>query len=553
MAFTSFNFLIFIILTILAYYITPIRYRWITLLVASYAYYYITSPKTVVFIVLTTVITFVGGILLDNANRKHKDYLAEHGAELTRDDKKKAKEQCTKSKRKIAAIILIADFGILAVLKYFRYYLQALAIPGFETLSKSILIPLGISFYTFQSAAYIIDLYRGRMDADRNLAKFALFTSFFPQIIQGPIARYDHLAAQLYEGHKFAYINLAHGAQLIMWGFFKKLVIADRVAIMVSEVFDNYTDYQGWVVFAALVGYTIQIYGDFSGGIDIARGVARCMGIDMAHNFRRPYFADSLSEFWRRWHMSLSNWCRDYIFFPIAMSKTFGKMGKSLRKTFGDRIGKMFPVLVAQMATFLTIGLWHGAEFKYIAYGLYNGIIIILGQLLEPQLKGAAEKLHIRTETFGWKLFTVLRTLLIVIIGRIFPKSQSFKVALSMFASIFKFRSKAGLVKTIHMLGLTKWDYLVLFAACAIWFVVSFIEEKIEMKNRGQNNKGSIVAGKDDEVVTTGETGAELRNLIDSNPMLIRWIIYILCFVCVLIFGIYGVGYDASTFIYRGF
>ena len=159
------------------------------------------------------------------------------------------------------------------------------------------LIPLGISFYTFQTAAYIIDLYRSKIEADQNILKFALFVSFFPQMVQGPISRYDQLAGQLYEGHALTYKNLTYGAQLMLWGFFKKLVIADRAAILVNQVFDNYGDYQGGVVFVALLFYTIQIYGDFSGGIDIARGAARMLGIDMTHNFMRPYFSDSISEF----------------------------------------------------------------------------------------------------------------------------------------------------------------------------------------------------------------------------------------------------------------
>lgn len=162
------------------------------------------------------------------------------------------------------------------------------------------------------------------------------------------------------------------------------------------------------------------------------------LGIDMTHNFMRPYFSDSISEFWRRWHMSLSFWCRDYIFFTISLSKTFGKLGKSLRKVLGDRIGKLFPVLVAQMATFLTIGLWHGAEFKYIAYGLYNGGIIILGLLLEPYLKKLISLLHINVEGVGWKVFRVLRTFFLIVMGRMFPKALSFGAAIYMFGAMFR-------------------------------------------------------------------------------------------------------------------
>lgn len=530
MAFTSFAFLVFVAVVVGAYFVTPIKGRWLVLLAASYAFYLISSPKTFVFVLFTTVITFYGGRYIGSQNAAHKAYLAEHKAELSKDEKKVLKAEVQKKKRKMVALILIANFGVLAFLKYFRYYIELIAdsMGGFQ-LELGVLIPLGISFYTFQSAAYIMDLYRSKIDADRNIAKFALFMSFFPQIIQGPIARHDQLAAQLYEGHRFSYTNLTHGAQLILWGFFKKLVIADRAAILVNQVFDNHADYSGGIVFLALLFYTIQIYGDFSGGIDIARGVAQIMGIKMGHNFMRPYFSDSLSEFWRRWHMSLSFWCRDYIFYSISLSKFFGKLGKKLRSILGDRVGKLFPVLVAQMATFLTIGLWHGAEFKYIAYGLYNGGIIILGLLLEPYLKKVMQGLHINVEGRRWKRFQILRTFFIVVVGRMFPRAASFTAALSMYASIFR-PHEDGFFAAMETVALTWIDYLVLLLCCGVWFFVSYKQEK---------------AGDHD--------GTYIRKTLDDMSIPKRWAILLGGFAAVLTMGIYGPGYDAAAFIYRGF
>lgn len=554
MAFTSFNFLVFVSVVVLMYYVAPIKQRWMILLIASYSFYLISSPKTFVFIVFTTIVTFLGGLSIGKISRRCREYLDVNKDTLSSENKKSIKNTTKKKKKRVAALVLIIDFGILAVLKYFRYYFQALGIPGLSFVGDTVLIPLGISFYTFQSAAYIIDLYRDKILPDTNLFKFALYTSFFPQIIQGPIPRYDQLAHQLYDGNKFDYKNLAHGAQLMLWGFFKKLVIADRVAIMVTQVFDNYNDYQGWPVFVALIGYTIQIYGDFSGGIDIARGVARCLGIDMGHNFRRPYFSDSLSEFWRRWHMSLSFWCRDYIFFPISLSKSFGKMGKSLRSVLGDRVGKLFPVLVAQMATFITIGLWHGAEFKYVAYGLYNGLIIICGLLLEPAFKKWMEAWHIKETSKIWRVFQTIRTMFIVVVGRVFPKAASFGVAVGMLGSILKIKSKMGLKQTIHSMGLTKYDYLILLVACLIWFIVSCIQESEEKKAKANENaESSIVSGKTTSDKIDAETGAEFRNALDKKILPIRWIAYIVLVMIIIVFGVYGAGYDASTFIYRGF
>lgn len=530
MAFTSLNFLIFALAVVILYYIIPIYYRWVVLLVGSYVFYLISSPKTFVFVLLTTVTTYLGGLFIGKCNADHKAYMDQHKAEMSRDEKKALKAASQSKKRKMVALILILDFGVLAVLKYFRYYLQAAGI--FET--GELLLPLGISFYTFQSAAYMFDLYRNKIEPDRNIAKFALFTAFFPQIIQGPISRHDQLAHQLYEGHKFDYNNLTHGAQLMLWGFFKKLIIADRVAILCNEVFDNYTEFTGGAVFLALLFYTIQIYADFSGGIDIARGLAQCMGIEMTHNFKRPYFAHDLSEFWNRWHISLSHWCRDYIFYPVAMSKFFGKLGKKMRSVFGDRIGKLFPVIIAQYCTFITIGLWHGAEFKYIAYGLYNGTVIVLGLLLEPALKGVCQKLHINTDAWWWRGVQIVRTFLIVVAGRVFPKAASFGVAISMFISMFRPNYGVPFGETIMNLGLTTVDFLIIIVCCVIWFLISLYEER-HMRENG------------------GDGTTAFREMLDRKSLLVRWIILLVGFAFVLALGIYGPGYDAAAFIYRGF
>lgn len=531
MAFTSFNFLVFVAVVVAAYYLTPIKGRWMTLLAASYAFYLISSPKTFVFVILTTVITFLGGRYIGQQNDDQKAYLTEHKDELTRDEKKALKAELQKKKRKMVALILIANFGVLAILKYFKTYIElAFAAIGGVQLELGILIPLGISFYTFQSAAYILDLYRNKISHDTNIAKLALFMSFFPQIIQGPIARHDQLAAQLYEGHRFSYENFTFGMQLILWGLFKKLIIADRVAILTSEVFDNYTEYAGGVVFVALLFYTIQIYADFSGGIDIARGVAQMLGIEMSHNFMRPYFSESLSEFWRRWHMSLSFWTRDYIFYSIALSKFFGKLGKNMRSILGDRVGKLVPVIIAQYATFITIGLWHGAEFKYVAYGLYNGTVIVLALLLEPYFKKTLEKLHINTESKFWKLFQIVRTFFIVVFGRMFAKATSFGAALYMYGALFRPDMVGGFNETILMLGLTNIDFYIILFGCIVWFVLSLIQE------RGGDTDNTYI-----------------RNKMAEMALPLRWVILLAGFVCVLVLGVYGSGYDAAAFIYRGF
>lgn len=551
MSFTSFAFLIFVLTVIVIYYLVPKNYRWIVLLAASYFYYLEASAKTFVFILFTTVVTFYGASFMDKLDGRQKQTLAENKETLTRDEKRAIKDRTAKRKKAILTLVLILDFGILVCLKYFRYYIDALGLELFSGISGAMLIPLGISFYTFQSAGYLFDVYRGKVNADRSLPKFALFTSFFPQIVQGPIPRYDQLAGQLYEGHDFRYKNLAHGAQLILWGFFKKLVIADRIGTLVGEVFNNYDQYSGWPVVVAMFGYAIQLYMDFSGGVDIARGVARCMGIDMARNFRRPYFAVDLTDFWRRWHISLSFWTRDYIFFAVAMSKPIGRFGRKCRKVLGDRVGKLVPVFIGQICVFLIIGMWHGAEMKYIAYGLYNAAIIITGMLLEPYFVSILEKLHINREGKGWTLFRIIRTFCVVSFGRIFSNGQSFKASIHMMGSIFR-PYRGSLLTAFQAFALTKWDYAVLFVACLVVFGVSLIQERRYNEKKAREGGGAQIIATVAQAEGK-ETDAEMREFIDERHMIIRWCLYIALFLAVLILGVYGPSYDPTVFIYREF
>ena len=548
MSFTSFAFLIFVSAVVLIYYITPAKHRWIVLLLASYGYYLQASAKSFAFIVTTTVVTFYTAKFIDRENKAQKAYLAENRDVLSRDEKKAYKETVAKRKKRMLILGLVIDFGILILLKYFRYYLDVLGVGLFK---GDVLIPLGISFYTFQSTGYLIDVYRSKYEADDHLAKFALFVSFFPQIIQGPIARHDQLAAQLYEGHKFRYENLAHGAQLILWGFFKKLVIADRIGLLVGEVFVDWQEYTGWPVLLGMLCYSIQLYMDFSGGVDIARGVAQTMGIDMARNFRRPYLADNLTEFWHRWHISLSFWTRDYIFFSVAMSKPIGNLGRKCRKIFGDRIGKMVPVFIGNYLVFLCIGMWQGGELQNVCYGLYNATVICLSNILEPYFVKWHKALHINREGRAWKLFAIVRTYFVVSFGRLFSNGASFKASIHMMKSLF-IPYADGFFTAYKGFELTKYDYLVLAVSIAVVFLVSIKQEKLyNEKLAAKGGGGGIIemAGDDEGA----GTDAEMREYIDKKAMPVRWAIYLGLFLAVLILGMYGPVYDASVFIYREF
>lgn len=528
MAFTSVNFIIFLIISTCAYFFTPKNFRWIILLLASYVFYLCSSPKSFVFVVITTITTYIGGRLISGYEYRYKDVLQRQKATLDKEHKKVLKETNNKKKRRILFLVVLLNFGILAFVKYFRVYLDSLGtVMGWEWIQfdSGILIPLGISFYTFQSMSYIIDIYRGKYEAETNLAKFALFVSFFPQIIQGPISRYDQLAGQLYKGHTFDFDRARLGIELILWGWFKKLIIADRIGILVDTVFDNYTEYQGLYLIVAVTGYTIQIYADFSGGMDIARGVSQILGIDLVKNFERPYFAKSIPEFWRRWHITLGSWCRDYIFYPLSLSKGFGKLGKKSRNLLGMRTGKLLPVIFAQIITFFIIGLWHGADLKYIVFGFYHGAFMILGTLFEPQIQKLTALLRINTTAFSWTVFQIVRTFVLVVIGRFFSRAVSFSAALSMMKNSLVFNPTVLFNGGLYNLGLSDSDFTLLFFCLLFWFVVSLIQER----------------------------GYSVRQLISQQNLIFRWIIYFAGAGALLIFGIYGIGYDASAFIYRGF
>ena len=290
---------------------------------------------------------------------------------------------------------------------------------------------------------------------------------------------------------------------------------------------------------------------DFSGGVDIARGVAQLMGIDMTRNFRRPYFGDSLEEFWHRWHISLSFWTRDYIFFTVALSKPIGNLGKKARKVFGDRIGKMVPVFIGNYLVFLCIGMWQGGELQNVCYGLYNATVICLADILAPYFVSWKKALHIKDGSKAWHVFAMIRTYFIVSFGRIFSNGQSFRASIHMIKSLFI--PYADSWRTAYKgFELTKYDYLVLIAAIAVVFIVSVKQERMYNEKMARKNSGGgiIEMAGDDE---GAGTDAEMREYIDSKSTLVRWALYLALFLAVLILGVYGPGYDASVFIYREF
>lgn len=532
MEFISGAFIALVIILAVFYFIVPDRCKWVVLLLGSYVFYAFSGIKLLAFLIFTTGVTFIGGLFLGKINQAHTQYLEEYKGKLTREEKKDLKSKVTAKKKRVVAVVVIVNLGILIFLKYFNFIAENInAVLGRIGVGRSIpmlrlLLPLGISFYTLQSIAYIVDLYRGKYQPDRNFFKFSLFMSFFPQIVQGPIARYDQLAHQLYEPHKFEYNRVAQGCQLILWGFMKKLLLADRLAVPVNLIFDNPYSFDGFLLFFAAAGYGLQVYADFSGGIDIARGVAQILGIDMVSNFERPYFARSISEFWRRWHITLGSWMRDYVFYPLSLSKGFATLGKRTRKIFGNYIGKKLPTFLSMFIVFLLVGVWHGSSWKYVAYGIWNGVIIVSTILLEPFYEKFLKKYGIRTECFSWRFFQMARTFLLCSFGRFFPRAGSFKAALSMIKrTVTKVNPWVFFDGSFLNLGLSYKDYYVVFIFIIVLLAVGILQEK----------------------------GIHIREKIAEQNLYFRWMIYIGAVIVVLIYGQYGVGYTVGEFIYQQF
>lgn len=529
MSFTTLQFFVFIIAGVIVYYLLPKRFQWLWLLLMSYYYYLTFSHKTVVFLLITTLVTYAGGLGLERLNEVSKAYIAEHKGQITREEKKAYKEKIKKSKRRIVVIMLLLCFGMLAAVKYMNFFIENIdsvvtAIGHGQYIQPvTVLLPLGISFYTFQSISYIIDVYQGKYKAEKNVLKYALFVSFFPQLLQGPIGRFDRLAHQLYEAHKFDLINIEYGCQRIAWGFFKKMVLADRTAGLVNKVFNNYTDYGGWYNIVAVLMYCVQLYADFSGGIDIVIGTAELFGIKMDENFKQPFFSKSIGEFWRRWHITLGTWMKDYIFYPFSLSKCMNRFGKWCKKHLPTSIGRTLPICLANLLIFFVVGIWHGAAWKYIAYGMYNGIIIAASNLLEPVYHWGLAKCKINAEGKPWKVFQIIRTFILVNIGWYFDMAVGFMPAMIMMKETFTKMHMSQLTNgNMFKLGMKPADFIIVAFGCLIVFIISVLKEK----------------------------GISIREAISKRPLVIRWMLYYGLLVVILILGYTG---TTSGFIYANF
>ena len=344
-------------------------------------------------------------------------------------------------------------------------------------MALDLIVPLGLSFYTFQTMGYVADVYWKKTDAQKNFFKMLLFVSFFPQITQGPISNYSYLSEQLFATHPFKYKNLSRGFQRLVWGFAKKIILADLLAPYVADVFENYANYTGITVLCGAFFYSIQIYADFSGYMDIVCGLCEMLDIRLSENFDRPYFSKSIAEYWRRWHITLGDWFKTYIYYPIAVSKWNQKIGKLSQKRFGKHIGQTIPASIALVAVWLTTGLWHGASWGYIAWGGVNGIFIIFSLWMEPVYELCKKKLRIPQSSWYWRAFQTVRTFFLVTLIKVLPEVGTLSDGIGLWKKIFTdFEIPKTFAEFLPFAEIKELNVIII--ATVILFISSLIQRK---------------------------------------------------------------------------
>ncbi len=517
----SLAYLLFLLFFVLLYFLVPQKKQWVVLLLASLLFYVLSGVQYIVFILFSSAIAF---FVAKNMSSKHRA-LNEVLEQITNlKEKKQHKTQLQRENRQLLFTALIATLGVMVVIKYTSFATENLnEIFSLGLPMLSLVMPLGLSFYTFILVAYLVDVYRGKYAAEEQYLKLLLFVSFFPHVTQGPISRYNDLSNQLQKGHSFCYHNFCKAAQRILWGFFIKLVLADRLGLLVSGVYDAYES-QSWLMLTiATLCYSIQIYADFYSSMEIAIGSAQMFGIQLSENFMRPYFSTSMPEFWRRWHITLGTWFRDYVFYPISMSGVLMKFNVWTRKKFGVHLSRVLAAAPPVLGVWVLTGLWHGAAWNFVAWGLFHGCLILLSTAFSQQIQSGLEKRGVPLEAWYYKLFQMGRVFLLCTVGRVFFRASSVSEAFDIFGKIVGLSAPNGLLNGTDIpFGRT--DFVLALLGVLALLTVSIIQER----------KGSV------------------REEIAKQNIVVRWSIWILLILITVLFGIYGPG-TAPVFLYEAF
>ncbi len=502
MTITSFAYLLFLAAGVFIYYLLPRKWQWVELLGLSILFYCIVAtPYTLIYILIATAAVYFATAFLEKGGRK-------------------------------AATAGVIAVVINAVL-WFALKGYALWAPLFQVIGITVKAPvaaLGMGYYTLQAVGYILDCYWGNSRPLKNPLQLLLFLCFFPQMITGPISRFCELE-DMYEGRGLSYQNLTYGAQRILWGFFKKLVLAERVGVLVTAIWGDPWQYNGFYSWIAFVAFPLQLYADFSGCIDIALGTAELFGISLPENFNSPFFSRTTQEFWQRWHITLGTWTKDYILYPVLKCSAMQKLSRFLQKKWGKKNGKLAVTAVGMFCVWLFIGLWHG-EMKYVVgESLWYWILLMLGEIFAKRCKKWKNTLGITEDSFSWHLFQSLRTFLIYAIGIVFFRADNLKEAFSFLGDVGgvligrHFNPWVLFDGSMEMLGISSADLWVIFWGVVLLFVVGALREKY----------------------------GYAREWVSRQLLPFRWLVWCGLFLFVVLYGKYGAQYDSVNFIYQAF
>lgn len=469
MLFNSIEFLIFFPIVIALYFATPHRYRWGLLLVASYYFYMSWKAEYIILIIISTLIDYYAGLQMGKTA---------HRAE----------------RRKFLILSLITNLGLLFFFKYFNFFNDSTReflntfnifynVPTFN-----MLLPVGISFYTFQTLSYSIDVYRGRQEPEKHLGYFALYVAYFPQLVAGPIERSTRLISQFYQYHPFEYQRVTDGVKLMLWGFFKKVVIADRLAVYVNQVYNNPNDFEGLPIILATYFFAFQIYCDFSGYSDIAIGAAQVMGINLMNNFRQPYFSQSIAEFWRRWHISLSTWFRDYLYIPLGGNRT-----------------SPWRWQLNLFIVFLVSGLWHGANWTFVIWGALHGFYLVFSLWTQNLRERLANWLHFDQFPTFVTVFNIVITFHLVVFAWVFFRANSLTDATILIQNMFHLSSLSS--ENIFA-GTSRPQFVIGIIAIMVLISVDFLQTRIK-----------------------------IRQFVSKQPLVLRWSLYYIMLAAIIAFG----------------
>lgn len=529
MTFIEMQFFVFLFVAVIAFYICPVKYRWIVLLGASIVFYSIAGIKYLPFIFITSFTVFLAGRKMGHIYEEmDKHLLAEN---LDRKAKKEIKEQAKgKCKRAMLAALLF-NLAILVVVKFTKFAVNPinhlLVAMGREGSFSAayIIVPLGISYYTFSCLSYLLDVYWKREDYEKNYARFLLYAIYFPHILQGPIERYGRLGKRLKGEFLFDYDRVCKGLQLIVWGIFKKLVIADRINLFTTEVYKDGSSAAGLIYTIAFFLDVVYIYADFSGCMDIARGVSQIFGVELDLNFNHPFSSKSVTEFWRRWHMSLGSWFKDYVYYPISTSKFVKNVAKTCKKHLPDGVTRSVVTAIPVTVTWVSTGIWHGTGVTYLAWGLYYAFMIFMSVSFGDIIHNLALKLKVNTECWSYKVFQMVRTTCIFAGGRLLTRPGTLGLSWHALKSAFMdFNPWIFTDGTLYQFGLNQRNFNLMLVAIVIFGGVSILQQH-----------GSV------------------REMLAKQNLAVRWGIYFTAVFSILIFGIYGSGYDASSFVYMAY